>query len=134
MRINSSVNKLTRRQRHQIIKFALQYCMDVFGYNSRKKRGLSIVITDEENTINFGEYRPCINEIRVYYKNTKDICKFIETFVHEYTHSLQPCRTKYMSLLEEYGYNNHPFEIEARRVASEHKKIIWKKFLKSKKK
>jgi hypothetical protein len=133
MRINSSVSKLNDKQRVEIIEFAYDYCLDILGYNHRKKNVLNVIITKNDDVIQFGDYSPVNNIIRIYHNKTKNICKLIETFVHEYVHSLQPCRTKYFSLLNEYGYNNHPFEVEAREVASKHKKIIWKKFLEYKK-
>jgi hypothetical protein len=62
----------------------------------------------------YGLYCPVDNQISLYRDNLKTLGDFTRTFIHEYTHSLQPCRSKYAKMLDEYGYDKHPFEIEAR--------------------
>ena len=51
---------------------------------------------------------------------------FIKVFIHEYTHYLQPIKTKYHKMLDECGYENHPHEIEA----EDNAQLLYNKFMK----
>jgi len=60
-----------------------------------------------------GWYDPIENKITLFLKPNKTVKDLCSTLIHEYTHYKQPCRTKYRKLLNEHGYENHPFEIQA---------------------
>lgn len=106
------VKDLSSKEFIKLIKFLCSYCADNMGYNNRKKNVLSIDYYHGESE-NYGYYDPRLNSIHLSLENCKTVGKLVETFVHEYTHSLQPCVTKYEKLLKEHGYRKHPFEIEA---------------------
>ncbi len=104
-----------KKELKDIIKVCKKYCIHNLGVNNRKKYKLSVVV--EENPFEelyYGLYCPYDNQISLYSDTLKTLGDFTRTFVHEYTHSLQPCRSKYGKMLDVYGYDNHPFEIEAR--------------------
>lgn len=115
MKSKTRLNTLTRKQLMKISKFALTYCQRTFGYNNRKRTTLDVKVMDEilfEPTT-CGWYDPVSNEMVIAIKPCKYLGAFTASFIHEYTHYLQPCLTKYNKLLKEHGYSNHPFEIEA---------------------
>ena len=60
-----------------------------------------------------GEYCSMMNEIVVYWKNIPSSEVLIRTMVHEYQHYLQSpsWMTRYYNM--GYGYNDHPYEIQA---------------------
>lgn len=60
-----------------------------------------------------GEYCSMMNEIVVYWKNISSPEVLIRTMVHEYQHYLQSpsWMTRYYKM--GYGYDNHPYEIQA---------------------
>lgn len=66
-----------------------------------------------------------INQITIYRNNINNVRDLIRVFVHEYTHSLQPIKTKYYKLLDKYGYVDHPFEIEANNNGDMYYNQLW---------
>jgi hypothetical protein len=63
--------------------------------------------------------------INIYINNHQDIRQIIDTVLHEVVHYKQYCRNPknfnctYTKQLQEIGYDKHPMEIEARRIAVE---------------
>ena len=51
----------------------------------------------------------------------------VQTVIHEYAHYMQPIKSSYNKLLKEYGYDDHPMEIEAREIEKEYYKDCWNK-------
>lgn len=108
-----------------IVKKCKKYCVYNLGVNNTKKYKLSVVIEDNPfEEMYYGLYCPYDNQISLYKDNLKTLGDFTRTYIHEYTHSLQPCSTKYAKMLDEYGYDNHPFEIEARENELIHNPIL----------
>lgn len=95
------------------------------GINSRKKWDVLVTFyksLDEDTDM--GEYRYWDNEIIVYYNNCGTVENLIRTIVHEWQHQLQPM-SKYERLLDEHGYEEHPFEIEAEAIEEQYYKQVW---------
>lgn len=115
--INSKtkLGTLSPRKIKALTILCLEYCENVLGVNKRKRTQVEINVSKgcEDNKTLAGWYDPIENEISIMLDSCKTVGNFTATFVHEYTHYLQPCRTKYHKLLEEHGYTNHPFELEA---------------------
>jgi hypothetical protein len=106
----SPLISFTQDQLNTIIHHCKKYCMDNIGINRDVK--LSIINTHPKQDC-YGEYCPNNNTITLYKNEFKTLGQFTSTFIHEYTHSLQPIKTKYYKLLVQYGYDDHPHEIEA---------------------
>jgi hypothetical protein len=83
------------------------------GVNNRKRTGLTYSYGKDEEGF-YGFYCPFANHIRVSTEECTTVGRLTSTFIHEYTHYLQPVRTKYVSALKEHGYWNNPYEVEAR--------------------
>ena len=98
---STKLNTLTQKELKSLLTISLQYCTYTFGVNA-------------------GCYDPITNTMTLFLTPIKTVGELLRTFVHEYTHYLQPCRTKYMKLYEIHGYHDHPFEIEAYKVEKEH--------------
>ena len=119
---STKLNTLTDKQLTNLLRISLQYCTYTFGINKRKKTKLQLEVFDRM----FGDkkcagcYDPIKNTITLFLQPIKTVGELLRTFVHEYTHYLQPCRSKYMKLYEIHGYNNHPFEIEAYQMEKTH--------------
>jgi len=83
------------------------------GVNNRKRSDLTYSYgVDGEGF--YGFYCPSVNHIRICINECKTVGRLTSTFIHEYTHYLQPVTTKYASANAEFGYWNNPFEVEAR--------------------
>jgi hypothetical protein len=93
------------------------------GINNRKKYLPTVTYykSYEEDT-DMGEYRYWDNEIIVYYNNCDSVGDLIRTILHEWQHQLQPMG-KYERMLDEVGYEEHPFEKEAEAAESKYKEV-----------
>jgi hypothetical protein len=120
MNINN-INNTTAR-------YALRYCIETFGlskyyeyeipeihvydYKPDNSNGFSktdIAFFDDEN-----------NQIIIFRPNVKSFINFIDTIIHEYIHYMQDL-SDYNDLEIAYGYDDHPLELEANKIAEEHK-------------
>ena len=104
---------LTKKQVKKVLQFCADWCYDNMGVNNRKRSGLTYSFGKDEDGF-YGFYCPINNHIRVSLTECKTVGRLTSTFIHEYTHYLQPVRTKYIPALVKHGYWNNPFEVEAR--------------------
>ena len=65
-----------------------------------------------------------MNEILIYYGSIDNIKELLQTCIHEWTHQLQPIRTKYYKYPGSYSRN--PYERQARRNEDKYTPIVWK--------
>jgi len=104
----------TNYELRQIAKSCLEFCSKTMGINRRKKTPIKIrIIKNPYKSPRAGDYCPTDNEIRIFYNELHVLQEFVDTIIHEYTHHLQPILTKYDKLLDEFGYDDHPHELEA---------------------
>ena len=93
------------------------------GINGRKKWDVAVTYyksLDEDDDM--GEYRYWDNEIIIYYNNCGSVENLIRTILHEWKHQLQPM-SKYERMLDEHGYEEHPFEKEAEAAELKYKDV-----------
>ena len=115
IRTNTNLNRLDHKSIRKIVNLTIQYCQAHMGIN-RRRGECGVIVTNQSPTAEqqrYGEYCPEYHIIRLFKNNIDNVRCLIETTIHEYTHTLQPVKTKYMKLLEVHGYDNHPMEIEA---------------------
>lgn len=124
--LDTELNRLDPKTRRKIVKHATEYCVDVFGVNNRKKTDFAVSILKQDGgEPAYGQYCPYENRIYLYHNNCHTVKLLVRTLIHEYTHYLQPVKSKYHKLLDKYGYDNHPMEIEAREMEEEYYKDCW---------
>jgi hypothetical protein len=77
-----------------------------------------------------GTYSTRSHECIIYVNNHHNVLTVTNTVIHEYVHARQ--KTKNFDVLyeqyqREVGYENNPFEVEARKVAKKHEKecLLW---------
>lgn len=116
------LHEFTDEQLVHITNICIEFCYNLLGINNKKHKQVSVCIYDYTSTDNWGnytsgtivgEYCPTENEIRLFKDSITNLGEFTSTFIHEYTHSVQPITTKYYKLIKEYSYKEHPFEVEA---------------------
>ena len=73
----------------------------------------------------YGQYDENNKVLYVFTNRCDDIKDLIKAFLHEYTHYTQDL-SQYDSLLNIYGYDDHPQEIEANETAKLYD-IVWRK-------
>ena len=127
MRLNTNLKKLKHKEIRNIVVETKQYCESKFGVNKRKGVCNITVRTQgkSDKYLKYGEYYPDGHKIVIYKNVCFNVRSLIKTTIHEYTHSLQPIKSKYWVLLKEYGYSKHPFEIEANEKQKSYKDA-WK--------
>ena len=128
-KIDESIfEKIDNESKKRYATLAIRWCESYFGLCDRKKRRLIFRFSERKRKIDncdvFGNYCFYRNEIIIYLPNNNTIYDVVATVIHEYTHSLQPCRKHYFRLLKEYGYKKHPYEIEARKSEVLFKKVL----------
>ena len=114
IRANAELSSFTKKELREIGRMCVEYCEKTLGVKRRKQPITFSIRKNPYRDCYFGDYCPDANLIRVFYNEISTLGHFTSTFIHEYTHSLQPISTKYHKLLDKYGYDAHPHEIEAR--------------------
>lgn len=99
----------------KLCTFTFNYCIDKFEANPRKINTLVYCLEhlDKDEYV-YGYYDCADNEIVLNLNRCRTIKELITTFIHEYIHSTQNCSTYYGKLYKKYGYDKHPYEVEAR--------------------
>lgn len=95
----------------------IDWCEKNIGTNWRYPRPrLSLLggIADDMSRDTYGEYDVENNLININLERNVYVRCLIKTIIHEYTHYLQPVRTKYWKLAKKHGYYDNPLEVEAR--------------------
>lgn len=109
----------------RIVSLTVYYCKHVFGINGRRPDlGISIR-TQKRGPWHYGVYDSNTNKIVINKNVCTNIKQLVMTTIHEYTHYMQPVVSHYNNLLEEYGYDKHPMEVEAREKESHYYKHCW---------
>jgi hypothetical protein len=108
------LSRFTKKELRTIAITCQEYCETNMGINKRHKTPLKIrLVKNPYSDICHGDYCPHENTVRLFHDEIKNLGEFTSAFIHEYTHSLQPIKTKYTKLMKQYGYHKHPHEIEA---------------------
>jgi hypothetical protein len=106
-------------------RMAERWCRSNMGTNRRKKYDVAVTFYKSyDGDLDMGEYRYWDNEIIIYYNNCGNIKNLIRTVIHEWQHQLQPMG-KYEKVLDEIGYEDHPFEKEAEAAEEKYYKQLW---------
>lgn len=95
----------------------LEWCEEKYGM-SRYNYGLPSVRVSrtEDHEGLAGYYDDEINSIVVHLKLTDTLEELCSTVIEEWTHYLQSSY-KYQLLAKKYDYSDHPYEVEAKRIA-----------------
>lgn len=86
-------------------------------FNSKERPQVHFVF-DKRYKTNYGKYE--VGNIIIYPHNIPSIMLLVKTLIHEYVHHLQlnhhEKMDEYLMLLNEFGYEDHPQEIEANNI------------------
>lgn len=113
------VNYITR----DLALLVIDYCSKIIGMSEFQKELPRIILYDRKckcpiNKNCYGYYKETENIIVLFKPQHKSLISFIDTIIHEYIHYTQDM-TKYDMLEMEYGYEKHPYEIEALKISNE---------------
>jgi hypothetical protein len=121
--LNTKVQGLGRAPAVKITSMALRWCKRHLGVNKRKKFEPIWNIVKGYGDSDCGAYDADDNEIWIYWDQCETVRELIQTSIHEWTHQLQPIRTKYYKYPGSYSRN--PYEREARRNEDKYLKECW---------
>jgi hypothetical protein len=100
-----------------IANAVIDWCENNIGTNWRYPKPrltlLGGIVDYMPNTV-YGEYDVEDNLIIINLERNVYVRCLIKTIIHEYTHYLQPIKTKYQKLAKKHGYYDNPLEVEAR--------------------
>ena len=120
--LNTKVEGLGRAPAVSIANMALRWCKRNLGVNKRKKFEPIWSVVKGFDT-DCGAYDADDNEVWIYWDQCENVRELIQTCIHEWTHQLQPIRTKYYKYPGSYSRN--PYEREARRNEDKYTKACW---------
>jgi hypothetical protein len=115
----------------KMVENVLQWCE--INHSIPKYRGkLSFKINYYSHSKVEGCYCGYTRTIILYLKNEKKVIDVIDTILHEYQHHIEMRTQKevrlYSKQLSEFGYDNHPMEISARKFAKQHRDTCFATF------
>lgn len=105
-----------------IAKETFEWCLNKFGNPLKTVKPSIKVSYNKANKRNYGYYNSRVIYVFPLVCETERL--IIRTVIHEYRHFLQMPKisnmSQYSKLSEEYSYDNHPLEIDARQFESEY--------------
>ena len=118
----------------KMVENVLQWCES--NHSLTKNRGkLSFKINYYNHTKLEGCYCGYNKEIIIYLSPEKNIIDVVDTLLHEYQHHIDMRTQKevrlYCKQLNDFGYDNHPMEISARKFAKQYRDTCFEKFQKN---
>lgn len=122
--LNRPVRDLDMNMIRHIVKCTAKWCAVNLGVNTERDQDMSIEI-DYTDSNDFGRFIESQNRLMIYYNTNPLVRDLVKTTIHEYVHYLQPIKGNYNKLLSEYGYHNHPMEIEARKTEEDYYYSAW---------
>lgn len=119
---NTDIKTFTVSKQRKMVIEIINWCVNELGMEPRLKRIPEVKLINKADTGLYGEYLSGTHKILIYPDEQENLRRLIDTTIHEFTHSCQKFITvRYQSASEKHGYNNNPFEVEARKVAKENR-------------
>ena len=123
MTLKAKISDLSRSQLLLLNKNLRRSCSEIIGDSGVNFRSL----VDQRVNNYYGMYCPENHRISIFRNNVNNVDKYVQIYIHEWTHSLQKgIKKNYAKMDYKYGYYNNPYEIEARENEKLFKSIIWK--------
>jgi hypothetical protein len=123
--LNTKLDALDKRDASRIARMTLKWCARTLGVNRRKKFEVKCYVSKGKAEDGIcGEYDCYDNEIYIYYGLCADVRDIMATCIHEWTHHLQPIRSKYYKYPGTYSRN--PYERQARYNEMKWTPIAWR--------
>ena len=122
MTLKTTVTSINRKDLLALNRTLRQSCSIHIGEN----RSVSIRTTNRPSKI-MGSFTADDNTIKIFRNEVSDINKYLETFIHEWTHSKQlGLKKNYNKLNKKLGYDKNPYEVEARNNEKIFRSKVWK--------
>ncbi len=123
----TKIKELSNKDLIKLNKICVKFCKRNLGVT----KNLKIKLIYNKESYEYYGYLDCATDtIFIFLNVCKSVGVLTRTFIHEWTHTLQPCEKKYDKLLKKYGYDNHPYEIESRDNEKKFNRFLLKKIRK----
>ena len=96
-----------------IAKETIEYCIATLGVKSSLPLP-TVSVIKRGGSRRYGQYNITNNHIQIHHNICGTVQSMIQTLIHEYTHYTQDLK-KYDVLYSQFGYDDHPLEVEARK-------------------
>lgn len=109
-------------------QLVIDWCHEHISHKNTRKP--NVILSYYPHKKRSGVYTSRSHECVIYVNNHQNVLNVTNTVIHEYVHARQKNK-KFDSLYARYhreiGYENNPFEIEARKVADKYEKecLLW---------
>ena len=130
------IRGISRRQFKRLAKDILNWCPYYLGYSPYRAQLPQLRVNYVINThyADWIRVKYRTSRITLYPKLIYTKRELVKYIIHEYVHYLQFHKWehdfKYIKLSEIYGYNNNPYEVEARQLASKFTPHIYRRISK----
>jgi hypothetical protein len=122
MTLKTQLESISRSELLLLNKSLRYACSEIIGASDVKVR-----THKHENVEIYANYDYNKTTIVIYRGSIKNINLYVQTFIHEWTHSRQKgLKSKYHKMNNKYGYRYNPFEVEARNNEKLYKSEVWK--------
>ena len=119
---DTQIKGLTKREMYALGWEIFYYCRNVLKMKPRGNVYPILHIYPRKRTESYGEYSSSIHLVEIYAAECDTLRRFVDTVIHEYTHSCQGwVGVNYSAYNRKFGYYKNPFELEARKVARENR-------------
>jgi hypothetical protein len=110
-------------QKTRFVQLVIDWCHDNIAFSNTQKPIVSLKYYKHKKFagLYYSRYHECI----IYVNKHVSLQEVTNTIIHEYVHARQRSKTfdkMYHKYQIEIGYENNPFEVEARDVAKKHEK------------
>lgn len=125
MRINTPTHKISLDESYAIVCGTVEWCKgNLRSPEIHRRKNLCIMVHRSENQV-YGEYCYNNNWLTINIRQCINIKDIVSTTIHEYTHFLQKL-DDYAKKTKEVGYNDNPYEVEARENEKLYTTKCWK--------
>lgn len=119
---NTDIKTLTTSKQRKMVIEIINWCVNELGMEPRLKRIPEVKLINKADTGLYGEYLSGAHKVFIYPDEQENLRRLVDTTIHEFTHSCQKfISVRYQAASEKHGYNNNPFEVEARKIAKENR-------------
>ena len=123
--LKTKIKDLDRKEAVRIANMTLRWCRRTLGINRRKSLEPTwYVVKGCLDDVACGCYDCWDNEVYIFWDQCETVRELIATCIHEWTHQLQPIRSKYYNYPGTYSRN--PYERAAKYAEWKWTPVVWK--------
>ena len=113
-------------QSYKIVNLSVEWCKKFFTPpHVKRRKPLCVMIHNTPAREVYGEYCERNNWLSVNLGACDNVKDIIKTTIHEYTHFCQDLK-EYSVMTKQVGYDDNPFEVEARLNEDTYYKNCWR--------